>query len=267
MQKNIRPKQNRQPIHRRLYCIPFYLFTMTDAINMYIPMLVDKFVIIRVFSNENPILRFYMTNIMYKSGATFFIFYIYYHLFVRKNGAVFKVHYFVKHHIIHSIMIPITWYGVEDLVWLLVGGRARAPYKGSFALALFTLYSLIVVAFTQYALQGKYFTIPIVSESAEHHTGPYPKSELEEIDENGNVINDSPDSPLGLYAPRNDHKTYIEEMYQEIHEQDMQNKEAEEDEKDHFFDEEKEDKQIQREIKEEIKKGIEEGKIRKKKNK
>lgn len=264
MKKNIRPKQNRQPLRRRLYSMPFYMFTMLDGINMYSATLVRNFVLVRKLVNNNPVLRFYMTNVVYRSGSSFFIFYIYYHLFVRKSGAVFQVHFFVKHHIIHSIMIPITWYGLEQVVWLVVGGRRGMPGKGTLALVLLTVYTLIVVSFAQYALQGKYFTFPILSECAEYHTGPFPKSELEEIDENGNVINETPQAPLGLYPPRNDHKTYIEEMYQEIHEQDIKNKEAEEDENDQYIEEE--NKKIQREIEQEIKKGIEEGIIRKKKN-
>mmetsp|Transcript_4444 Transcript_4444/g.14989 ORF Transcript_4444/g.14989 Transcript_4444/m.14989 type:complete len:265 (+) Transcript_4444:117-911(+) len=263
MKENIRPKQNRQPLLRRLYCMPFYMFSMLDGLNMYSAILIRKFVVLRKIANDNPFLRFYITNVVYRSGSSFFIFYIYYHLFVRKNGAVFKVHFFVKHHIIHSIMIPITWYGFEQLIWLLVGGRRGSKNRGSLALILLIIYTLIVVSFAQYALQGKYFTLPIISESAEYHTGPFPKSELEEIDKNGNVIDESPEAPLGMYPPRNDHKTYIEEMYQEIHEQDIQNKEAEDDENVQYIEEE--NKQIQREIEQEIKQGIEEGKIRKKK--
>ena len=113
-----------------------------------------------------------------KNYTSFFVFFIIYYIFI-KNGKKFKINYFLRHNIMHAILImlaqvPISYIYVEVIQVTTLSplyGLFLSQFADSIILANFALifYSM------SYALTNRYLDLPFISQACELHIGKKPK--------------------------------------------------------------------------------------------
>lgn len=200
MKKKLRPKRFKQPIIYRLGAAITYIIPILETLGQHGMPIIRRYAWIDEFVYKIPLFRHYLLLLIRFPTSPFVIFYIYNRLFLRKSGLRIKLPYFIKHHLVHAIMLPIVWSVPEQITWWFFPPTdVRNCLYGCKGFLL--CHTLLVIDFATSGLRGLYLEKGILSEAAEYHTGTFPKEELEEVNEKGEILEKNPEAPYGLYQP------------------------------------------------------------------